>query len=298
MWGAMREWLGEEPRHRKGLRALQIAIGAILLFRVSTEIRFAEYLWGPSGIAGGMPEAPAGAVGHLARVVFGTDVGTYLVLAMLAVAGVGLVLGRASRIVVAAALLGYLLLELRMPLLHDGGDNVTRLVLIFMLFCVPPSRMEASRTEVWLHNVAVLAIVGQLCLLYLTSGYMKAFGDRWHHGTALYYISQVDWFTLPGANRLFSIPIVTTLASYMTVAYQVMFPVAILSRIKLPWLAVGISFHLGIAVFMGLVPFSAVMIGLELFVITDAEYTRIRNLSVSIVERVRRAYRSRILSPG
>ena len=67
-------------------------------------------------------------------------------------------------------------------------------------------------------------------------------------------------------------PVLTTLATYSTVFYQVCFPVAMLSQLRLLWLAVGVSFHLGILVTMGLVPFSIVMIVLELMLITDREY--------------------------
>jgi hypothetical protein len=54
-----------------------------------------------------------------------------------------------------------------------------------------------------------------------------------------------------------------------------MFPVAIISRIKLPWILFGILLHVGIAVLMGMVSFSTVMIGLVLFLISDQEYVQI-----------------------
>jgi len=95
----------------------------------------------------------------------------------------------------------------------------------------------------------------------------------WHHGTALYFISQVEWFSHPAMRAVFMYPLVTTLATYSTMLYQVWFPVAIFSRFRIAWLLIGIWFHLSIAAFMGLVTFSTVMIGLELFLITDAEYT-------------------------
>ena len=82
--------------------------------------------------------------------------------------------------------------------------------------------------------------------------------------------------------------------------YQVFFPFAIISRLKLPWLAVGVVFHLSIAFFMGLITFSLAMIGLELFLVTDDEYNRasarLRKVAVT-VDAWRRAGRGQIPSP-
>jgi hypothetical protein len=55
------------------------------------------------------------------------------------------------------------------------------------------------------------------------------------------------------------------------VVYQVGFPFVIFTGLHLPWIAFGIAFHLGIAVVMGLISFSATMIGLLLFTIRDGE---------------------------
>src|SRR4030095_5031369 len=95
-------------------------------------------------------------------------------------------------------------------------------------------------------------------------------------GIALYNISQVDTFSLPALRGLFKNPYLTTLASYSAMFFLMWFPMAMFSRFKLLWLAMGISFHLGIGTFMGLVTFSTVMISLELFFITDEEHARFR----------------------
>jgi hypothetical protein len=59
------------------------------------------------------------------------------------------------------------------------------------------------------------------------------------------------------------------------VLYETLFPFAVLSPLRVPWVVVGIVFHLGIALTLGLISFSIVMIGLDLFFITDAEHTRV-----------------------
>ncbi len=271
------DWLADDPHHLRGARYLQVALGLMMLFRVLTEGRFAAYLWGPSGLGWGSTEYIVGpALGPLLDLAFATEFRTVSVLVALAAGALGLVAGYRTRASTALALVALFLLEQRLPELPDGGDNITRLVLIYMLFLLPAgAKPERRSLSVWLHNVAVLAIAVQVVVLYATSGLMKAYGERWHHGTALYYVSQVEWFSLPGAREIFKNSLVVTTASYGSVLWEVLFPLAMISPLKLLWLSLGIAFHVSIAGFMGLITFSTAMIGLELFLITDPEYERI-----------------------
>jgi predicted DCC family thiol-disulfide oxidoreductase YuxK len=204
------------------------------------------------------------------------------------IGALGLLSGTMTRLSTVLALLAFHIQELRLPELCDGGDNILRLVLIYMILLLPPEAKPArGKLSVWVHNLAVVAIASQLIVVYLTSGFMKASGQRWHHGTALYLVSQVDWFSLPGTRAFFRNPIVTTFASYSTLAYQVWFPVAIFSPLRRVWLLAGMMFHLGIAVTMGLITFSTMMISLELFLLTDDEYRSLKETAGALLQRLR-----------
>jgi len=271
------KWLADDAHQLKGVRVLQVAIGLAILFRVFTEAPFAAFLWGPTGLGWGHASDVIGPIlGNLLDRVFTSNLSTFGVLIGLAGGAIGLVFGYWTRASTAVALVAFFLLETRLPELGDGGDNIIQLVLIYGLFLLPAKakRVRGSVT-VWIHNIGVLAIAFQLFVIYETSGMMKAYGEQWHHGVAMYYISQVEWFSLPAMRTMFKNPIITTVATYVPMFYQILFPIAIISRIKLPWLFVGVIFHLGVAIFMGLITFSIVMIGLELFFITDPQYTRI-----------------------
>jgi hypothetical protein len=279
----------ERPWHTRGARILQIALGLMLAFRLLTEAAFADFLWGPQGVG----QTAGGGTGfELERLFFATRAGTYTALSMLALGACGLILGRWTRCSTAVALLAFTLLGLRLPDLCDGGDNVTQLVLIYMLFLLPAGAKAARNSPgVWLHNVAVAAIIAQVIVLYATSGFLKVTGEVWQNGTAMYQISQVQGFSLPALSGYFTNPLVTTLATYAAMFFQVWFPVAIFSRFKLPWILTGMFFHVGIAVYMGLITFSTVMVGLELFLISDAEYgrlgRRLKLLRNRVVRRLR-----------
>ncbi len=269
-WG----WLANEPHQRQGLRALQVCLGLMLLFRASTEGRFASYLWGPNGIgAGSTLDFLHPRLARIADRLFTVEQGPLLLVLVMGASSICLIFGWSTRIATAGALFGSLSLASRLPELGDGGDNVARLVLTYMLFALPADRQpRRGSLEVWLHNIAILAIGLQIGVLYLTSGFLKATGDKWSNGTAMYLISQVEWFSHPAMRAPFQNPYLTTLASYGTLFFQLWFPIAILTRLRLLWLAFGILMHLGIATLMGLICFSVAMIGLELFLVTDKEY--------------------------
>ena len=283
-WG----WVAKDPHHLIGIRILQMAIGAILLFEVVTNLPFAGYLWGPNSITDGSTSDLLGpTLGDVVDTVFTADAYIFGMLFILAISALGLLFGYRTRIATFLTLISFSLLTIRLPELYNGGDNITRLMLIYMLFLLPHrAKFSSGPLRVWLHNIAVLAIIFQLIVMYTASGFFKSIGEWWREGTAMYYISQVQLYSLPGASKLFSIPLIVYVATYVPMAYQLLFPMAIISRFKLPWIGLGILFHLGIAVLMGLVTFSTVMIGLELFLISDQEYARICNAGRLIWKRL------------
>ncbi len=285
-------WLSDEPHRLIGLQILQISIGFLVLFRVFTEAPFARYLYGPYGIADGSMQRILGSgLGGLLDSAFATDVGTYAVLVTAAVGALGLVFGYRTRLATLVALVPFFMLEQRLPEIGDGGDNIARLTLIYLLFALPVgARYERKSLSVFVHNVAVVAILVQLCILYETSGMYKVMGDKWTSGTALYYISQVEWFSHPAVREMFKDPVITTTSTYLPMIFLIFFPMAIFTRFRKLWIAIGVCFHLGIALTMGLVTFAMVMIGLEMFVLSDDEH---RALGRYLAEK-RRALRARL----
>ena len=289
-------WLNDAPRHRTGARILQVAVGLLIWFRLATEFRWASYFWGPHGLGYGDSRVVFGSwLGRHLDMAFHTELGTRAVLLLLGAAALGLLTGRLTRLAAAAALVLEFMLETRLPELLDGGDNITRIVLLYMVFLLPPRAAGRARgLGTFLHNVAVLAIGAQLCVVYLTAGFMKASGTRWSQGTALYLVSQVEWFSLPTSRWVFKNPVLTTFATYGTVFFQLWFPIVIFSRLKSLWVLIGVGLHVGIAYTMGLVPFSTVMIGLELFLIDDIEWQRFETLAARLRERFAAAWRARV----
>lgn len=286
---SMVRWINDDAQHVIGVRLLHIGFGIFLLYRVMSEAPFALYLWGPNGIGEGSMTTLFGTVlGGLLDGLFRTNIGTYAVLAALAAGAFAMVAGMYTRWAVALSLITFVMIERRHPEIPDGGDNIVRIVLIYMLFLIPyGKKVERGSMQVWFHNTAVMAIVAQVCVLYTVSGFMKAAGRVWNNGTAMYLISQVEWFSHPAMRDIFTNDAVATFATYSAMFYQCWFVMALGSRARIPWLCIGMLFHLNIAIFMGLVTFSTAMISLELFLIADFEYATGRRFAASVAERLR-----------
>ncbi|SMO77144.1 DCC1-like thiol-disulfide oxidoreductase family protein [Melghirimyces algeriensis] len=190
----------------------------------------------------------------------------------------------------------------------DGGDNIMRILLLYL--CVadttayfsidsylkkkkgptfdPGTKASAVKYRYYLHNLAILACIVQVSMVYLTSGLHKAMGELWQKGTALYYILQVGEYTHPFFRDLIhGFEIAMVLGAYFTVLVQVSFPFLLFNRrTKYVAMAGVISMHVGIAIVMGLISFSATMISIQLLLLTDGEYRMLNSML--------RTWRSRI----
>lgn len=193
----------------------------------------------------------------------------------------------------------------RNPTLWDGGDNIFQIVLVYAIFAdlgrhfsFDADRLRAERQRggarsqivAMAHNAAILAFALQLSLMYAVAGLYKVQGEMWQSGTALYYVMRVDEFAWPGySERIYQNLYLITALSYSTVAFQVGFPfLFFLNRYtrRLALLA-GFSFHLGIALYMGLITFSAFMMSVELALITDDEYRTLGGWFIRLRDGVR-----------
>ncbi|MFI1282630.1 hypothetical protein ACH4U5_18070 [Streptomyces sp. NPDC020858] len=176
----------------------------------------------------------------------------------------------------------------RQPVLLDGGDNLAYLVIPMLLLTrcydrlsyptglaralarrVPPVLRSLSTP---LHNLGVLAIAVQMCLVYVVSGLYKVQGRMWQDGTALSYVLRVSEFNLPGVSDLvFGNDYLVFIGTYSTTLFLVYFPLGILVPRLRPWAAVvSIGFHVSIGVVMGLTGFALTMVACDLVFLSGA----------------------------
>ncbi|MGW6979375.1 HTTM domain-containing protein [Streptomyces sp. NPDC054932] len=276
-----------------GAALTRIALGGIGFWFYLRDYFRRSFLWGPEGVWPWQnftaPESDVLSVYALSKSEAWFEMSFHLgaVIALL------FMLGWKTR---AMTVLHYVFLwslQQRNPMLLDGGDNATVIVLLFLVFVdsgarfsidaslrrrkqVTPDR-ETMRYRIGslLHHAGLLAVVLQVCTIYLVSGMYKVQGERWQNGTALYYILRVGEFGWPGVNHIvYEHATLVVAMTYATVFFQIAFSFLLLKRSLRP-LAVtfGVFLHLGIAVFMsGLLTFSLTMIALELLIMGDDHY--------------------------
>ncbi|WP_270406207.1 DCC1-like thiol-disulfide oxidoreductase family protein [Paenibacillus timonensis] len=184
-------------------------------------------------------------------------------------------------------------LHIRYGQIGDGGDNLLIICLFLLIFSnstayfsFDSARFQQNRerkrdTFVYqvltiFHNFSVFFCIVQLCILYFFSGLYQIMGDLWQNGTAIYYISQVNEFSRPFLKYMVDNHLwLMVLGTYFSVFIKIAFPFCLLNKKLKPLVVAGmIVFHTGIAIGMGLLTFSLIMMMMELIVFTDEEYRK------------------------
>ena len=200
-------------------------------------------------------------------------------------------------------------------MLGDQGDNMYRIALFFMLFADPAARLslDARRraksinpASSWLvrkwhgeplfdkqisnlfHNLTLVVLTAQVCFVYVSGALYKAGGTPWSTGYAIYNPLMTDRFgTWPELSQLVTYwaPLVAII-SWSSIIIQMSFPLMLLTRPTRILALFGIlSFHIGIAVLMGLPWFSLTMIAIDSIFIRDRTWKNVGDRITSSYKR-------------
>ncbi|MGO1543834.1 MAG: HTTM domain-containing protein [Gulosibacter sp.] len=214
----------------------------------------------------------------------------YLLLLALAIA---FMLGWRTRIVHPIFLVLWVSFIEANDMLGDQGDNMYRIALFFMLFANSSMRwsLDARRREKkrgpdennpptteWgqvtniAHNLVLVILTAQVTFVYVSGALYKAGGDPWAGGYAVYNPLMTDQFgTWPWLSELATAwgPMVTV-ATWGSIIMQLAFPFMLLTRpTRIIGLASILTFHIAIAVLMGLPWFSLAMIAIDSIFVRD-----------------------------
>lgn len=288
------QWLFDGKKASCGLAVLRILLGVTILGSLASNVADRNYVWGPGARWLG-PWTVVDDYGAPFTWIFAETDGPavfslkYVLLAALAVA---FTVGWRTRIVTPVLMIALASMMRLNPLADDAGDNLIRILLLFLCFADTAGRwsVDARRrsrpghrallpTPPWLgtlfHNVALLAVAAQVFIVYMTSGLSKVQGDMWQEGVGLYYPLQIDQYAAwPGLNEIvYSSGLFVTIGSYVTVFVQVLFPLLLMRRgTRVVALVLVFSMHVGIAVTMALPWFSLAMIAADAVFIRDDTY--------------------------
>lgn len=215
----------------------------------------------------------------------------------LALLAVVIILGWRTRIILPI----YLVLWVSFIELNDGagdqGDNAYRMFMIALLFADTTRRwsLDARRRArnpefpdndggqwrwalIMANNLAIVVLAFQVCAIYMSGGLYKAGGEAWQHGFAVYNPLHTQQFgTWPVLSDLMTAwgPMVVAI-SWGSILFQCAFPFMLFNRYTRIIALLGIlSFHLGIALLMGLPWFSLTMIAVDAIFIRDRSFAKV-----------------------
>ncbi|WP_129787746.1 HTTM domain-containing protein [Promicromonospora panici] len=286
-------WMTLSAHATYGVALMRIVFGLGIGGYVAVNFPARHALWG----AGARWTTPLG--GHTLTSDLALTVGC---VALVLVAAL-VVVGWRARWTVPLLLLGWAGLTAINPLIGDQGQNIARILLVYLCFAdtsarwsldarrragdagrrgsaavvAPSGRPGRGQVRNLVHNAAVLAVGAQICLAYVLSGLFKLLGDEWRDGSAVYYPLSLPQFRpwpvladlVAGSEWL--VPAV----SWGTLALQLAFPLLLLQRhLRTAGITGALVMHAGIAVVMGLPFFSLFMMAGDCVFLRDATITR------------------------
>ncbi|MDM5450881.1 HTTM domain-containing protein [Peribacillus simplex] len=268
-----------------GASILRVGFGIIILYTYAINYSQRRFLWGPDGLTNtdySQQTKPLTLYSFSnSTMYFELIFHLGIVITML------FILGYMTRIM---TILNYIFLY---SIYHqngsilDGGYNLMLIISVYLILVksneylsIDKHLKKSKKDNIYIniiHNIGILSIIVQLCILYLNSSLYKVMGEPWQNGTALYYILQVKEFNLPWiSNLILSSDILIVFGTYFTVMLQVAFPFLLFNKItKYIALLLIVPMHLGIAFVMGLISFSLTMVLIDTVLISDNDYKKI-----------------------
>lgn len=154
-----------------------------------------------------------------------------------------------------------------------GADVIGNIFLFYMIFtraCDQLSLWNWVRTRKWNREIELQDLCNsmfyrliqvQLCVIYAYTGFEKLRGMSWWDGTALWTVLANPQMVVTDLTWMRNFPFVIVVLTYVTVLFEIYFTPLVWNPKTRRWILIlGVFFHLGTAVMMGLWGFGLVMI--------------------------------------
>lgn len=301
-------WLTATQRNLRSFSVLRIIYGIAVLVLLVPSVQDRSLLWGEASF---WVDPEAKRRGFWTFDLFlpkDSPAAFDLAFFALIVLAVLFTIGYRTRVVLPVMLVLLISLQANNPYVLNGGDTLMRLTMLFMLFANlsehfsldavrrrrrRPRRLVPAHVANAAHNVALVLCCFQIIVVYAVSGVWKLKGGEWLDGTALFYALRLEAFQVQPlvSELLWQSGLMITVATFVALWMQTLFPWALLWRPTRVLALVSLMFmHLGIAVLLGLWPFSLAMIALDMLFVRDSTWLEMRDR----VEPVRRRLESRV----
>ncbi|CAN98620.1 hypothetical protein sce8450 [Sorangium cellulosum So ce56] len=275
LWGSVRRF-ALAPASARPLAALRIGLASVLLTQAALIAPIVDELYGRSGIVQGQLLDGSGAsgfprIGHVVNAFSRFGVGESSVIAGVGVLYVlslaGLLLGWRTRLSAACAWLVHLTLMMTAERTNYGADQFANIFLFYLIFMPSGAALSLDRVSgrappepSATARLALRVVQLHLCLVYLSSGVEKALGAAWWDGDAMWRSLMLPEYRRFDFSWLAHHAWIAVAAGWTVLLVEIGYPFFIWPRrTRRLWVAATVGLHVGIAVFMRLDVFGAIM---------------------------------------
>lgn len=305
-------WLYDAKRASYGIAVARMLFACTALGLLLTNFNTRYYTYGSASAwtgslgeaSGSFSDNPIFGIFHS---IAGNDLAVTLYFLVLIVLAIALLVGLRARIVLPVFLVLWIGLIESSHFGSDQGDNAMRIGLFLLMFTDHSARwsfdakrraknenyqgttltklvkgtrvLPANLTNLW-HNLAIVALACQVFMIYVSGALFKAGGEPWRDGTAVYGpLHTMRFGPWPELSDLITtMGWTVAVGAIGSIILQASFPGALLFRwTRIPVLFGMVSFHIGIAVLMGLPWFSLAMVAIDAIFIRDVTWLRLAN---------------------
>jgi hypothetical protein len=179
-----------------------------------------------------------------------------------------LLVGWRTRIAAAIAWLTHLTLMMTGSGTNYGADNFGNIFLFYMIWIPAGAELSLDRAArrgplkpTPIARLALRVIQLHLCMVYLAGGLIKASGPQWWDGDAIWRSVMLPEYRQLDFGWLADHPWIARASGWMVLLVETGYPIFIWPRrTRRIWIVAAAAMHLGIALFMGLGIFAAMMI--------------------------------------
>lgn len=265
------------PARAMPLAALRIGLCLVLLAQAALIAPAFFALYERSGILQGVvrdnlarPGLPD--LGWLIRVLGRFGMGEALILTTTGIVYLlsltALLVGWRTRIAAMIAWGTHLTLMMTGSGTNYGADNFGNIFLFYLIWIPAGADLSLDRAA---HRaprgptpgarLSLRVIQIHLCMVYLAGGLMKASGEQWWNGDAIWRSVMLPEYRQFDFGWLADHPWIATASGWMVILVETGYSIFIWPRrTRRLWIIAAVAMHLGIALFMGLGVFAAIMI--------------------------------------
>ncbi len=277
LYNQLIKYLSDEIHNPKSIRWFRVALYIVLLYQtIVLCLPISDYLWGSESWINPVRSKNTWTYNFFMALHNVKWEQYYSILIGIQLLGIGL--GLLRKFTYLANVLVYVstvLLFNRAYLIMTGGNYLIHILLFFMLFMNESGKRQGINA--FLTNVFHWACKIQLLVVYFFSAIYKLTGSVWRDGESLHYLMNMEEFSLPFlTGNLEDFGGLLVLGTYISLLYQMLFPVLVwVKRIKIPFLMIGVGFHLITIFVMGVPLFGITMIVSYFLFLSDDELARL-----------------------